>query len=182
MFLVTISQLKSTQISREDLKTSEKSLEMISLFKKELADANKFWIELDFSVKAYDELNMCKIRLQLVDTGDENVDVEEEDVDVTAIYEIGKYELDDRLKQQKDELDMENKELTKKLGRLKYVKHIENTTNPGSCPICMCDPEAKYVFLLCGHHICLMCFRRFETFKKRTLSCAICREETRFDE
>lgn len=174
--------LRPTQIPKEELKTCEKSLEIISLFKKELADANKFWIEFDFSVKAYDELNMCKLRLQMVDKTDESVDVEEGDVDVTAIYEIGRYELDDRLQQQQLELDMENKELTKKLGRLKYVKHIENTTSPESCPICMTDPDQKYAFLPCGHHMCLVCFRRFEAFNKRTLQCAICREESRFDE
>lgn len=177
-----ISNLKPTQIPKEDLKACEKSLEILTLFKKELADANKFWIELDYSVKAYDELNMCKLRLQIVDKADESLDIDEDEVDVTAIYEIGRYELDDRLKQQQMELDMENKELTKKLGRLKYVKHIENTTNPGSCPICMIDPDQKYVFLLCGHHICLMCFGRFQAFNKRTLQCAICREECRFDE
>lgn len=174
--------LRSTQIPKVELKMCEKSLDIICLFKKELADATKFWIEFDFSVKAYDELNMCKLRLQVVDKADDNVDVEEDDVDVTAIYEIGRYEVDDRLEQQKVELDMENKELTKKLGRLKYVKHIENTINPGSCPICMTDPDQKYAFLPCGHHLCLICFRRFETFAKRTLQCAICREECRFDE
>ncbi|KAM7348478.1 E3 ubiquitin-protein ligase SHPRH isoform 1-T2 [Cochliomyia hominivorax] len=125
----------------------------------------KFWIEMEYTIKAYDELNMCKMRITLTD-----------DVEDKSIFKIMENEIAARMVEQKNELMDAQRQFTIKLARLRYIKHLEDDDDPGPCPICRLTEDDRYAVLECGHHICFPCLKSIRTYVKGShFKCSICR-------
>lgn len=97
----------------------------------------KFWIEMEYTIKAYDELNMCKMRITLTD-----------DVDDKSIFKIMENEIPGRILEQQNELMEAQRQFTVKLARLRYIKHLEGDDDPGPCPICRLKEDDRVSFLI----------------------------------
>ncbi|XP_037826721.1 E3 ubiquitin-protein ligase SHPRH-like isoform X1 [Lucilia sericata] len=137
-------------------------LENMQLFCKRLI---KFWIEMEYTIKAYDELNMCKMRITLTD-----------DAEDKSIFKIMENEIEGRLLEQQNELVNAQHQFTIKLARLRYIKHLEGNDDPGPCPICRLTEDDRYAVLECGHHICFPCLKSIRLYVKGShFKCSICR-------
>ncbi|CAD7012159.1 unnamed protein product [Ceratitis capitata] len=129
----------------------------------------KYWIEIEYTVKAYDELDMCKMRISLAEEEEEK-----------SHFKILDYELDDTFAEQQMNLHSAQRQFAMKLARLKYITHLEADGSNGPCPICQTEDENRYAVLECGHNICLLCLRRireYEISMHRKLCCPICRNQ-----
>lgn len=130
----------------------------------------KLWVEVNYTVSAFDELNMCKMRMEVVATPDEITDE-----DARFKLKIARYEVDGQLQvfvEQRQEAEINFVRLN---GRLKYLEHLKERNEPQSCPICTLQPKERYYVTVCGHSICAECFSMM--IKKRTvsISCPVCR-------
>ena len=92
----------------------------------------KLWIEMEYTIKAYDELNMCKMRISLTDDPEDN-----------SIFKIMKEEINGRMQEQQNELLTTQTRFTAKLARLRYIKHLELANDPGPCPICQLKEDDR---------------------------------------
>ncbi|XP_065365815.1 E3 ubiquitin-protein ligase SHPRH [Calliphora vicina] len=125
----------------------------------------KFWIEMEYTIKAYDELNMCKMRITLTDEADDK-----------SIFKIMENEIDGRIAEQQNELMSAQRQFIVKLARLRYIKHLEGNDDPGPCPICHLTENDRYAVLECGHHICFPCLKSIRSYVKGShFKCSICR-------
>lgn len=95
----------------------------------------KLWIEIEYTIKAYDELNMCKLRITLTD----------DDADDKSIYKIFEHEIEQRIIDQHNELQAAQRQFTIKLARLKYINHLESDKEMGPCPICQLLEEDRVI-------------------------------------
>ncbi|XP_055839447.1 E3 ubiquitin-protein ligase SHPRH [Episyrphus balteatus] len=165
------SAVKSNVDMKELVRECELQLEAIALMKIEYKELVKLWIEIEYSVKAYDEMDMCKMRISLADPDEEKTN-----------YSIYDYEIEGVLEESKINFDVAQKEFVLKNARLKYIQHLEGNTDPGACPICRSEGQFKYVVLECGHHLCFYCFK---TIKQRNkfakLTCSICRNQQKYE-
>ncbi|XP_013116383.2 E3 ubiquitin-protein ligase SHPRH [Stomoxys calcitrans] len=162
---ITFSYLKNKLSDIHLSKTMEQNwlhLEHLQTVCKRLI---KLWIEIEYTIKAYDELNMCKLRIELTTDPDEK-----------SIYKIFEHEIDQRTLDQQNELLIAQRQFTMKLARLKYIKHLESDQEIGPCPICHSVEEDRYAVLECGHHICFQCLRSIQQYDRSgTLKCSVCR-------
>lgn len=127
---------------------------------------------------------MCKTRFEVVEPIPEDEDDDESAKkkkpkikSFITIHEIESTEEDLRLQLQQAET-----KFVQILGRLKYLKHLEQKNEPDQCPICSKKPESKYAILQCGHIICLTCLIQMKKFQKHHLSCCICRNRQNHDD
>jgi E3 ubiquitin-protein ligase SHPRH len=130
----------------------------------------KLWVEVNYTVSAYDELNMCKMRIQVVDSPEEITDE-----DTRFRLKFLRYEIDDQLQifaGQKQEADMNFLRLN---GRIKYLKHLKDQDLPKVCPICTNQPKERYFVTVCGHSICAECFMMMVKNRNKSISCPVCR-------
>ncbi|XP_005186458.2 E3 ubiquitin-protein ligase SHPRH [Musca domestica] len=162
---ITFGYLKNKQIDIHLTKTMENNwlyLENLQSLCKRLI---KLWIEIEFTIKAYDELDMCKLRITLTD-----------DPDDKSIFKIFEHEVDQRIIDQQNELQLVQRQFTIKLARLKYIKHLESNKELGACPICRLSEEDRYAVLECGHHICFPCLKSMQQYNRSGhFKCSICR-------
>ncbi|XP_055374394.1 E3 ubiquitin-protein ligase SHPRH isoform X2 [Condylostylus longicornis] len=164
------SLAKNHKIASCHLEGYEKSLEIIEYLKKEYKDLSKLWSEIEFVAKAYDELEMCKMRLEVIDD-----DVEAKK-SKNVIYQIPMYQVNDTFENLFVELNQSKIEFYKKLGRLKYIQHLEQNSEPDNCPICKSRPSSKYSVLDCGHIMCVLCLDEMTRYKiGASFSCPVCR-------
>ncbi|KAH8318472.1 hypothetical protein KR067_003286 [Drosophila pandora] len=128
----------------------------------------KCWIEVEYMVKAFDELEMCKMRILLTDNPDEQ-----------SNYRILACQLEEQ--QQFNQVNLQESQLnfTRLFGRLKYLKHLKEDATDKPCPICQTHDDLRYVMMVCGHFVCQLCL---ENMKKSTLhgisKCPICRQDS----
>uniref|UniRef100_A0A0A1XCW3 E3 ubiquitin-protein ligase SHPRH n=1 Tax=Zeugodacus cucurbitae TaxID=28588 RepID=A0A0A1XCW3_ZEUCU len=127
----------------------------------------KYWIEIEYTVKAYDELDMCKMRIALAENEEEKTH-----------FKLLDYELDDTFVEQQMNLHNAQRQFAMKLARLKYITHLEADADTGPCPICQSEDENRYAVLECGHNICLFCLRTIRQYNAhQKLCCPICRNQ-----
>uniref|UniRef100_A0A034WCV8 E3 ubiquitin-protein ligase SHPRH n=1 Tax=Bactrocera dorsalis TaxID=27457 RepID=A0A034WCV8_BACDO len=127
----------------------------------------KYWIEIEYTVKAYDELDMCKMRISLAENEEEKTH-----------FKLLDYELDDTFLEQQMNLYNAQRHFAMKLARLKYITHLEADADTGPCPICQSEDESRYAVLECGHNICLLCLRTIRQYNThQKLCCPICRNQ-----
>ncbi|XP_017102596.2 E3 ubiquitin-protein ligase SHPRH [Drosophila bipectinata] len=128
----------------------------------------KYWIEVEYMVKAFDELEMCKMRILLTDDPDEQ-----------SNYRILACQLDEQLQFNQVNLQESQLNFTRLFGRLKYLKHLKEDATDKPCPICQTHDDLRYVMMVCGHFVCQLCL---ENMKKSTLhgisKCPICRQDS----
>ncbi|KAL9919026.1 E3 ubiquitin-protein ligase SHPRH isoform 1-T1 [Glossina fuscipes fuscipes] len=131
----------------------------------------KLWIEMEYTIKAYDELNMCKMRISLAENAEEK-----------SNFKVFKHEISQRVMEQKEQLYEAQRMFVTQLARLKYIKHLENKKDPGPCPICRFEEDDRYAVLECGHHLCYTCLKHLKQVSnlRSHFKCSICRHTQRF--
>lgn len=174
---VMLSFAKRLKYAQEDIDMGENFFKYLDAVKKNYKHHAQLWVETNYTVAAYDELNMCKTRMQIVDSVD---DITEEDAN--SRLKILRYEIDDQieiLNLQKQEGEMQ---FTRLNGRLKYLDHLKEKNETPTCPICTNLPTNRYFVTVCGHSFCAECFsiltkdkRRFNNYERMKINCPVCR-------
>lgn len=130
---------------------------------------SKLWVEVNYTISAYDEINMCKMRMQVVDSPTE---LTEEDVKYRL--KITRPEIPHQIRvfaEQKLEAEVSFARLN---GRLKYLQHLKEKNEPQPCVICTNIPKERYFVTVCGHFICAECFPALAN-RSRSIKCPVCR-------
>lgn len=130
---------------------------------------SKLWMEINYTVSAFDELNMCKMRLEVVEQSELTKD------DVKNNSKISRLQINEQIQEfqmQKQEAEVS---FVRFNGRLKYVKYLKENNDPKECPICELLPKERYYVLDCGHHLCLNCWKMMSTQNPHRMVCPICR-------
>lgn len=93
--------------------------------------AGQFWVEMEYTMKAFVELNMCKMRIEIVENSQEKL---------SNLNQIYSHQLYEYMIRQKLELDSAQDEFETKLARLKYIRELdkenEEKMEKPLCPIC----------------------------------------------
>lgn len=168
---------KRAHFDEEEIEMGKNFFKYLEALKKHYKMLAQLWVELNFTVSAYDELNMCKTRMQVVDSVDE---ITEEDARFRL--KITKYEVQDQIEiftSQKQEADLLFARLN---GRLKYLDHLKEKNEIPVCPICTVQAKDRYYVTVCGHSVCAECFlkltkdkRRFSNYERLKINCPVCR-------
>lgn len=174
---VIFSYAKRLHYDQEEIDMGKHFFKYLEALKKNYKMHAQLWVETNYTIAAYDELKMCKTRLQIVDSVD---DITEEDAN--SRLKVARYEIDDQfgiLNAQKLEAEMQ---FTRLNGRLKYLNHLKDKNETPTCPICTNLPTNRYFVTVCGHSFCAECFllltrekRRFSNYDKMKINCPVCR-------
>lgn len=157
-------------LKNETIEDGKTYLKMCEALRKEFKELSQLWVEVNFAVGAFDEINMCKSRLQAFDP----VLIEEKEIKSKLC--ISKYDVEDTIIEFKQQMKDAEAEFVRKMGRLKYLNHLEKSKEVDNCPICSQPPENKYSVLECGHHLCLLCTVAWsEQTPGRNFLCPVCR-------
>ncbi|XP_016955989.1 E3 ubiquitin-protein ligase SHPRH [Drosophila biarmipes] len=129
----------------------------------------KYWIEVEYMVKAFDELEMCKMRILLTDDPEEQ-----------SNYRILPCQLDEQMEFNKYNLHESQLNFTRLCGRLKYLKHLKEDTTDKPCPICQTQDDVRYVMMVCGHFVCQHCLdsMRKKYARDGVTKCPLCRQDS----
>ncbi|XP_017135922.1 E3 ubiquitin-protein ligase SHPRH isoform X1 [Drosophila miranda] len=129
----------------------------------------KYWIEVEYMVKSFDELEMCKMRILLTDDPKEQ-----------SNFRILRGQVDEQLRTNLIKLEIAQRNFTRLNGRLKYLKHLKEDNSARNCPICQTDEDSRYVMMVCGHFICQDCLDEMKRKKNLECStkCPICRQDS----
>lgn len=176
-------------------------IKIMDALRKEFKPLRLLWSMINERTCAQDELNMCKLRLRLrlpeeavpshaISTNrrksvpkknnlSSNLDTKMENLHVIEIHQV-----ETMIHQNKLEAASALSDLKKKYGTVAYLQNLRNKDDSKSnvevCPVCRSNLEKKWAVLSCGHCYCMDCVS--ELFKKKQVLCAICRENTKFDE
>ncbi|XP_017048640.1 E3 ubiquitin-protein ligase SHPRH [Drosophila ficusphila] len=129
----------------------------------------KYWIEVEYMVKAFDELGMCKMRILLTDDPEEQ-----------SNYRILACQLDEQLEFNQYNLHESQLNFTRLCGRLKYLKHLKEDATDKPCPICQTQDDVRYVMMVCGHFVCQHCLdsMRKKFSRDGVTKCPLCRQDS----
>lgn len=130
----------------------------------------RLWVEVNYTISAFDELNMCKMRIQVVENEDEI-----NDEDARFGVKIMRYEIDGQIQvftEQKRDAEITFVRLN---GRLKYLQHLKDRDELQTCPICGNLPKERYFVTICGHTLCAECFHQLVKYRNRSVNCPVCR-------
>lgn len=114
----------------EAVQTINRVLSYFELLQELSKTAGQFWVEIEYTIKAFDELNMCKMRILLA----------KENQDEVHAFEVHDHEIADRIIEQRFELHDLQRKFNEKLSRLKFIRelgkeYMEKKEKP-ECPIC----------------------------------------------
>ncbi|XP_033149437.1 E3 ubiquitin-protein ligase SHPRH [Drosophila busckii] len=126
----------------------------------------KYWIEAEYVIKAFDELDMCKMRIRLTHNPDEQ-----------SNYCLLPHQLDEQLEFNENNIKEAQVNFVRLSGRLKYLNHLSEDTSDKPCPICHTLDDERYVMLSCGHFLCQLCLdgMRKGKYESQTI-CPLCRQ------
>lgn len=161
---------KRTNFDDELIEMGNNFFKFLEALKSQFKLYAQLWVEVNYTVSAHDELNMCKMRLQVVDSPDEITDE-----DARFRLKFLRFEIDEQLEifaGQKQEADVSFLRLN---GRIKYLKHLKDQDQPKVCPICTNQPKERYFVTVCGHSICAECFMMMVKNRNKSISCPVCR-------
>ncbi|KAH8342380.1 hypothetical protein KR059_004122 [Drosophila kikkawai] len=129
----------------------------------------KYWIEVEYMVKAFDELEMCRMRILLTD-----------DPEKQSNYRIHHCQLEEQLQFNLSNLNEAQLNFTRLCGRLKYLKHLKEDATNKPCPICQTQDDLRYVMMVCGHFVCQHCLdtMRSRLDKGEGTKCPLCRQDS----
>lgn len=161
---------RRSQFEDEIVSMGKKYFRYLEALKSQFKMHSQLWVEVNYTVSALDELNMCKLRVQVVDSPDE----------IAQEYarfplNILRYEVEDQLAElghQKLEADTKFARLN---GKLKYLQHLKERNEPPVCPICANQPKERYFVTTCGHSFCTECYLMLVKGKPRNIKCPVCR-------
>lgn len=152
-------------------------LSYLELIKAEFKEYSKYWVEINYTVAAYDELNMCRSRLHVV-----TVEELEESNAKKSIQQVLDCEVDETLEDLQVQKLHSEREFVRLKGTLKYLQHLGSVEEIDVCPICQLPPEQKYAVLQCGHHFCIVCapqIMKIARSQGNNVSCVVCRHRQR---
>lgn len=147
-------------------------MKLVEGFKNEFKEYSQYWVEINYTVSAYDELNMCKSRLKDVDMLEDAPVILDPRKNNMCIPSHMIMEVQEEMQTEKANAESN---FVRIKGRLKYLEHLKENTKPEVCPICKQDPEERYAVLQCGHSLCFICVNQMARFQRNRLVCAICR-------
>ncbi|EDW18440.1 E3 ubiquitin-protein ligase SHPRH [Drosophila mojavensis] len=129
----------------------------------------KYWIEMEYVIKAFDELDMCKMRILLTNDPEEQ-----------STFRILSCQLDEQTEFNLNHIQESQLNFTRLSGRLKYLKHLKEDAGDKPCPICQTQDDKRYVMLSCGHFLCQHCL---DSMKKQmgrdsVKKCPLCRQDS----
>jgi E3 ubiquitin-protein ligase SHPRH len=145
----------------------QKFFKYLEAMKTQFKGHAKLWVEVNYTISAFDELNMCKMRMQVVD------EITEEDARYSL--KIARYDFQDQLLQFEEQKQEAEINFVRLNGRLKYLMHLKERNEPPSCPICTNVPKERYFVTVCGHSICTECFHLLLKNRSRFVNCPVCR-------
>lgn len=144
--------------------------------KAEFQELSKYWVEINYTVAAYDELNMCKMQFTAVDP--ETLKKGEK----LKRHQISIHEIDLTRTELQAELNAVELEFAKGTRNMSYLRHLASNPEVHRCPICDIKPEDKYSVWACGHQVCIQCLLRMKRHTGVKLNCPICRHPQEFKE
>lgn len=118
------------------LKEGEIHLKYLSLLADEYKAYSNFYVEVNYVAASFDELNMCKLRLQ----GLENFNYSQGGF---QRIHISNYELESKITEFQLESNEAEQNFVRMLGRIKYLKHLDNNPKEVNCPICKIQTEKR---------------------------------------
>lgn len=92
----------------------------------------KYWIEAEYVIKTFDELDMCKMRILLT-----------EDPDEVSNFRIMRCQLDEQTQFNLANISTAQLNFTRLSGRLKYLKHLKDDDDDKPCPICQTQDDER---------------------------------------
>uniref|UniRef100_A0A182WJB3 RING-type domain-containing protein n=1 Tax=Anopheles minimus TaxID=112268 RepID=A0A182WJB3_9DIPT len=153
-------------------------LSFLERIKVEFKEYSQYWVEINYTVAAYDELTMCKSRLQLL------TEAEHREMQLAkkkpSLMQLLACELPNTMAELQLTKATTEREFIRLKGTLKYLEHLAARKEIDPCPICQIIPEGKYAVLQCGHHLCSVCSLKMMKLARasgNTTTCAICRHE-----
>lgn len=167
------------------IKHGESHLALLDAYKAEYKEYSSLWVEINYAVAAFDELNMCQLRMR-------------------SVNEIGAADLQEpltrvqtRLLLDAEQVGLKRAEFTaaeseaqlcfvRTKGTIKYLNHLQqrrqNAEPIDVCPVCTTQPSERYAVMLCGHHVCIVCLlhltdRSLDDTNKLVgcVTCPVCR-------
>ncbi|KAH8370863.1 hypothetical protein KR093_005242 [Drosophila rubida] len=129
----------------------------------------KYWIEAEYVIKAFDELEMCKMRLLLTENPEEQ-----------SNFRILPYQLEEQSQFNMANIEEAQLNFVRLSGRLKYLKHLKDDAGDKPCPICQTLDDDRYVMMSCGHYLCQECLdtMRLQFGRERKTKCPVCRQDS----
>ncbi|CAB3388448.1 Hypothetical predicted protein [Cloeon dipterum] len=183
------------------LKDGATHLKVIEAKKKEFKSLRFLWSQINDYVSAVDELNMCKLRFRV---RMENEPVVKQQARkkganlssnlqnrVEHIHVIEPHEVEPQVLRLTLERSEGERGLRRRKGQLHYLLNLEQNDiasdgadNPETCPICARTLGKQWTVLVCGHCFCVECLEEVKRRRanKRSVGCAVCREETALGE
>lgn len=160
----------------ELLKQADDLLQMIEKYKNEYKELSKYWVEINYTASAFDELNMCKSQLQVVDRESLGLGDKKECNEIEALaIELTKNGFD-------NDLIGAESDFFRNKRTLAYLQHLSENPERTSCPICNQEPKDKYSVWDCGHQICFPCLVQMKKHYGLNLLCPVCRHSQQFKE
>ncbi|KAF7281635.1 hypothetical protein GWI33_004494 [Rhynchophorus ferrugineus] len=182
-----LSLLKLKDVKSDLIKDGETHVQLIDVLKKEFKEIRKFWTLLDQQVCAIDELDICKVRLQLK-TADEakekaNKMLKNLSYDQTKTNDninlLKQSELPHQELSLKSEEARHNMKLEALLGTRNYLDTLRQQQfegqNPDPCPVCRGPLVNTWAILSCAHTFCLECFQKLLDKSSISIQCCVCR-------
>lgn len=97
----------------------------------------KYWIEVEYVIKTFDELDMCKMRILLTNDPEEQ-----------SNFRILPYQLDEQTEFNLTNIRESQMNFTRLSGRLKYLKYLKEDDGDKPCPICQTQDDERVITFL----------------------------------
>lgn len=165
-------------VSQDTIVESDRFIAFLEHAKVEFKEYSQYWVEINYTVAAYDELTMCKSRLQLL-TLAERREIEKKKKKPSPL-QVLECELADTLAELQLTKAEAERDFVRLKGTRKYLEHLGSRKELEPCPICHSIPEGRYAVLQCGHHLCSICLMRIFQLARahgNMTTCGICRHE-----
>ncbi|EDV96515.1 E3 ubiquitin-protein ligase SHPRH [Drosophila grimshawi] len=142
-------------------------LEILDVMQSLVKAQIKYWIEAEYMIKAFDELDMCKMRMLLTDNPEEQ-----------SNFRILHCQLDEQTQFNLANIQEAQLNFTRFFCRLKYLKHLKEDVDDTPCPICQTQDDERYVMMSCGHFLCQQCLEKMkkQLGREGTSKCPMCRQ------
>lgn len=168
--------LKKEVTDNEIINQADSCVQLLDKYKNEYKEFSKYWVEINYTASAFDELSMCKSQLEAVDkrTLKKNEKLKRNQI---FKHDVGQTKLE--FENQLHEAEMEFLRIKRTLN---YLKHLSDNPDQRSCPICNIKPEDKYSVWNCGHQVCIPCLLQMKKYSGFNLACPVCRKAQKFNE
>ena len=154
------------------IRTGKFHLRYVEAIKNQFKEYSKLWVEMNYTASAYDEMSMCKGRLEVMDAKAMTKQ------DFKSKQKIASYEVANQRNLFESQRMEAEREFVRLTGRLKYLIHLKDHKNEViTCPVCEEVPTDRYCVLDCAHSLCIFCFTTITKNSKSTFKCPVCRHQ-----